>query len=116
MESLAERKLRRKVASYEIHELMKNKRSEEMDSLEEVFDRSTLMIIYRMLNRGTIKNIFGVLRSGKEARIYWGYGKRKETIAIKFFLRPQENSREDVSLMCEEMSDSRTREVTHVLS
>src|SRR5208282_3402517 len=86
MESLAERKLRRKVASYEIHELMKNKRSEEMDSLEEVFDRSTLMIIYRMLNRGTIKSIFGVLRSGKEARIYWGYGRRKETIAIKIFL------------------------------
>jgi RIO kinase 1 len=86
MESLAERKLRRKVAHYEIHELMKEKRSEEMDSLEEVFDRSTLMIIYRMLNRGTIKSIFGVLRSGKEARIYWGYGKRKETIAIKIFL------------------------------
>jgi RIO kinase 1 len=86
MESQAERKLRRKVAHYEIHELMKEKRSEEMDSLEEVFDRSTLMIIYKLLNRGTIKSIFGVLRSGKEARIYWGYGKKKEPIAVKIFL------------------------------
>ncbi len=86
MESLAERKLRRKVAHYEVHELMKVKRSEEMDSLEEVFDRSTLMIVYKLLNRGYIKSIFGVLRSGKEARIYWGRGRKNEAIAIKIFL------------------------------
>jgi RIO kinase 1 len=86
LESLAERKLRRKVASYEVNQLMKEKRSEEMDSLEEVFDRSTLMIVYRLLNRGYIKNIHGVVRSGKEARIYWGTGRRKKPIAIKIFL------------------------------
>ena len=86
MESVAERKLRRRVARYEVQELMKEKRSEEMDSLEEVFDRSTLMIVYRMLNRGYIKSIFGVLRSGKEARIYRGIGRENKPIAIKIFL------------------------------
>jgi RIO kinase 1 len=65
---------------------MKVKRSEEMDSLEEVFDRSTLMIVYKLLNRGYIKNISGVLRSGKEARIYLGKGRRNEAVAIKIFL------------------------------
>jgi RIO kinase 1 len=65
---------------------MKEKRSEEMESLEEVFDRSTLMIVYRMLNRGYLKSIHGVVRSGKEARIYWGHGKRNRPIAIKIFL------------------------------
>lgn len=65
---------------------MKTKRSEELESLEEVFDRSTLMIIYRMLNRGDLKNIFGVLRSGKEARVYWGNGKGNRPVAIKIFL------------------------------
>jgi RIO kinase 1 len=65
---------------------MKEKRSEEMESLEEVFDRSTLMIIYKMLNRGYLKSIFGVLRSGKEARIYWGRGRGNKPIAIKIFL------------------------------
>jgi RIO kinase 1 len=65
---------------------MKEKRSEEMDSLEEVFDRSTLMIVYKMLNRGYLKNIFGVLRSGKEARVYWGHGKGNKPVAIKIFL------------------------------
>jgi RIO kinase 1 len=83
---MAERKLRRKVAHYEIKRLMRKKRSEEMDSLEEVFDRSTLMTVYRMLNRGYIKNINGVVRSGKESRIYWGVGRRNKLVAIKIFL------------------------------
>lgn len=86
MESMAERKLRRRVARYEVKRLMREKRSEEMESLEEVFDRSTLMIVYRMLNRGYIKNIHGVVRSGKESRIYWGSGKRKNPVALKIFL------------------------------
>ncbi len=86
MESMAERKLRRRVAHYEVKRLMREKRSEEMESLEEVFDRSTLMIVYRMLNRGYIKNIHGVVRSGKESRIYWGSGKRKNPVALKIYL------------------------------
>ena len=34
--------------------------------LEEVFDRSTLMVIYDFLNKGTINEIHGVVRAGKE--------------------------------------------------
>ena len=83
---MAERKLRRKVVHYEIKRLMREKRSEEMESLEEVFDRATLMTVYRMLNRGYIKNINGVVRSGKESRIYWGMGRGKKLVAIKIFL------------------------------
>jgi RIO kinase 1 len=86
MESIAERKLRRKVAHYEVKRLMREKRSEEMEALEEVFDKSTLMIVYRMLNRGYIKSINGVVRSGKEARIYWGAGRRNQPVAIKIYL------------------------------
>jgi RIO kinase 1 len=86
MESSAERKLRRRVARYEVQELMKEKRSEEMESLEEVFDKSTLMIVYRMLNRGYVKGIHGVVRSGKEARLYWGTGRRRKPVALKIFL------------------------------
>ncbi len=86
MESLAERKLRRKVSRYEIHRLMREKRSEDLESLEEVFDKSTLMIVYRMLNRGYLKNIHGVVRSGKESRLYWGIGRRNKPVAVKIFL------------------------------
>jgi len=86
LESLAERKLRRKIEQYEIHRLMREKRSEEMESLEEVFDRSTLMIVYRLMNRGYIRKINGVVRSGKESRLYWGVGRRNKPVAIKIFL------------------------------
>jgi RIO kinase 1 len=65
---------------------MREKRSEEMESLEEVFDRSTLMIVYRLLNRGYLQSIHGVVRSGKESRLYWGLGKRNRPVAIKIFL------------------------------
>ena len=86
MESLAERKLQRRIQHYEITRLMREKRSEEMESLEEVFDRSTLMIVYSLLNRGYIKNIMGVVRSGKESRLYCGLGRRRKLVAIKIFL------------------------------
>jgi RIO kinase 1 len=86
LESIAERKLRRKVEQYEVHRLMREKRSEEMESLEEVFDRSTLMIVYSLMNRGYIGKINGVVRSGKESRLYWGVGRRERLVAIKIFL------------------------------
>jgi RIO kinase 1 len=44
------------------------------------------MIVYRLLNRGYIKNINGVVRSGKESRLYWGVGRGKKLVAIKIFL------------------------------
>jgi len=71
---------------YEIHRLMREKRSEELESLEQVFDRSTLMIVYSLMNRGYIKQINGAVRSGKESRLYWGIGDRNRAIAIKIFL------------------------------
>ena len=45
-----DKRLKRKEKSYEITQLMKEKRSEEYEVLEEVFDRSTLMTIYDFLN------------------------------------------------------------------
>jgi len=81
-----ERKLRRKEKMYEIEQLMKEKRSEEYEVLEEVFDRSTLMTIYDLLNKGTIDEIYGVVKAGKEARIYWGKDPNGKELAIKIYL------------------------------
>ncbi len=80
------KKLERKEKTYESKQLMKEKRSEEYEVLEEVFDRSTLMTIYDFMNRGEIKEIYGVVNSGKESRIYWGINSNDEEIAIKIFL------------------------------
>jgi RIO kinase 1 len=61
-------------------------RSSEMAVLEEVFDKSTLMTIYDFMNGGEIREIYGVVDSGKESRIYWGINSAGEEIAIKIFL------------------------------
>ena len=65
---------------------MKRKRSEEYEVLEEVFDRSTLMTIYNFLNKGIIDQIHGVVKAGKEARVYWGKDSEGKELAVKIYL------------------------------
>lgn len=80
------KKLQKRERKYETEQLMKEKRSEEYEVLEEVFDRSTLMIIYDFMNKGTINEIHGVIRAGKESRVYWGKDKQGNELAIKIYL------------------------------
>ena len=82
----AEKRLDRKQKAYEIEALMKNKRSEDYQVIEEVFDRSTLMTIYDLMNKGIIDEIHGVVSAGKEARIYWGKDTQGKELAIKIYL------------------------------
>ncbi|TET26455.1 MAG: serine protein kinase RIO [Candidatus Bathyarchaeum sp.] len=65
---------------------MKNKRSEDYQVFEEVFDRSTLMTIYDFMNKGIIDEIHGVVSAGKEARVYWGKDTKGNELAIKIYL------------------------------
>lgn len=81
-----DKRLARREKRYETEQLLKEKRSEEYEVLEEVFDKSTLMTIYEFLNKGLIDEIHGVVKSGKEARIYWGKDKEGKELAIKIFL------------------------------
>ena len=60
--------------------------SSERAVMEEVFDRSTLMTIYDFLNKRVIDEIYGVVKAGKEARIYWGKDPNKKELAIKIYL------------------------------
>jgi RIO kinase 1 len=82
----AEKKLLRQEKAYETERLMREKRSEEYQVIEEVFDRSTLMTIYDLMNKGVIEEIHGVVSAGKEARIYWGRDSQGKEIAIKIYL------------------------------
>jgi RIO kinase 1 len=81
-----DQRLLKKEKGYETNQLMKEKRSEEYEVLEEVFDRSTLMVIYELMNKGTINEIHGVIRAGKESRVYWGKTKEGKELAIKIYL------------------------------
>jgi RIO kinase 1 len=81
-----EERLRLRQVRYETTRRMREKRSEELEALEQVFDKSTLMVIYHMLDTGKLTKISGAVRSGKEAKIYWGLGPKKKEIAIKIYL------------------------------
>lgn len=81
-----EERLRLRQARYETTRLMRDKRSEELEALEQVFDKSTLMVIYHLLDTGRLAKITGAVRSGKEAKLYCGVGPRKKEVAIKIYL------------------------------
>lgn len=81
-----DKRLNRKQKAFEIESLMKNKRSEDYQVIEEVFDKPTLMVIYDFMNKGKIDEIHGVVNAGKEARIYWGKDPEGNELAIKIYL------------------------------
>jgi len=81
-----DKKLLRREKRYERERLMREKRTEEYEALEEVFDRSTLMTVYKFLNQGTIDQIYGAIGAGKESKLYWGKDREGRELAIKIFL------------------------------
>ncbi len=86
VEGKARERLDRREGFYERTQRMKIKRSEEYDVREEVFDKPTLMTIYRLMNRGVINRLYGVVKSGKEARIYRGVNRDGRELAVKIYL------------------------------
>lgn len=81
-----DKRLDRKQKAFEMESLMKNKRSEDYQVIEEVFDKSTLRVIYDFMNKGIIDEIHGVVNAGKEARVYWGKDNQGRELAIKIYL------------------------------
>jgi RIO kinase 1 len=80
--------------------LKKNKKSN-LVVLEEVFDTSTLKVLYRLFNKGIIDTIFGVISSGKESRVYRGLDADGENIAIKIYLTSSKEFRKGMIIYIE---------------
>ena len=78
--------MERRQRRFETERLMRVKRSEDYGAMEEVFDKPTLMTVYDFFNQGAIQEIFGVIKAGKESRVYGGLGSDGERIAIKIYL------------------------------
>jgi len=60
--------------------------TQERATMEEVFDQSTMMVLYRFLSSGILNELHGVVSSGKEARVYSGRTKTGEERAVKIYL------------------------------
>ena len=80
------KKLREREYRYEREQRYLRKRSELDEVLEEVFDRRTLMTIYELMNRGYIKDFYGVVSAGKESRVYYAKSGKDEDLAVKIYL------------------------------
>jgi RIO kinase 1 len=88
---LMSRKVREKLAHQEKtverrDRMLRHDFSSERAALEEVFDQSTLMVIYQFLNKGVIDEVHGVVSAGKESRVYWGKDREGKELAIKIYL------------------------------
>ena len=87
MSGKARERLARREKAVERRDKMLNRDfSSERATLEEVFDQSTLMVIYRFMNSGVLYEVNGVISSGKEARVYWGKNKEGKDLAVKIYL------------------------------
>ena len=60
--------------------------SSDRATTEEVFDKSTQMLLYKLLTANIVHELNGVVSAGKEARVYWGIDKVKNDLAVKIYL------------------------------
>ena len=56
------------------------------ETVEEVFDSETLLALYEVMRRGVVSKVYGVISSGKEARVYWAKNRKGEDLALKIYL------------------------------
>lgn len=60
--------------------------SNERKTVEEVFDKATNFALNELMARGEISYLNGVVRAGKEARVYWGVASDGSPRAVKIYL------------------------------
>ena len=78
-----ERKIRR-IDSAKDRSRAKEKDSERLKVEENVFDASTLKLLYTIANKGIIKALGGSISTGKEANVFYAEGQEKE-LAVKIY-------------------------------
>jgi len=61
------------------------KRTEEYDYLEGVFDKPTLLTIYKLLNDRIISEFNGAISTGKESKVYHAVAPNGQEFAVKIF-------------------------------
>src|SRR5712691_3852160 len=81
-------KLKKREERYDRERRFRIKSSEDLETLEEVFDKRTLLTILKILNIGKLKEITGVLKAGKESRVYHGLEPQGKEVQSRSSLHP----------------------------
>jgi RIO kinase 1 len=80
------KKIQEKEHQYVKEQELLRRISDDYETLEEVWDRKTLLTLYKIIQRGIIDRVHGTLASGKEARVYAAEDPEGAAIALKVYL------------------------------
>ncbi|HME18857.1 MAG TPA: serine protein kinase RIO [Nitrososphaerales archaeon] len=80
------RKMQERLLRSERENRYLRKDSDQRKSMEEVFDRVTLLAVEELVSRRDLSELYGVVNSGKEARVYYGTGAAGNPVAVKIYL------------------------------
>ena len=86
-------------------------KSKERATVEEVFDQTTRMVVFNLMNSGILYELNGVVSSGKEARVYWGKTKEGRDLAVKIYLTSSAEFKKGMHKYIE--GDPRFKDVKH---
>lgn len=79
-------KMRERLLRFERESRYLRKDSDERKVLEEVFDRSTQLAVEELIARKDLRDLYGVVSAGKEARVYLGEDREGKPVAVKIYL------------------------------
>jgi len=85
-ESGESRKMQERLLRFERESRYLRKDSDQRKVIEEVFDQATLLAVEELISRKDLGDLNGVVRAGKEARVYFGEDKDKKPVAVKIYL------------------------------
>jgi RIO kinase 1 len=80
------RKMEERLLRFERESRYLRKDSDQRKVLEEVFDRVTLLAVEDLIARKDLGDLNGVVRAGKEARVYYGVDRYGGPVAVKIYL------------------------------
>ncbi len=80
------RSLQEKILHSERERRYLRKDSDDRKVMEEVFDQATLLALKELISQRQILQLNGVVRAGKEARVYQGVGPDGKPRAVKIYL------------------------------
>lgn len=64
---------------------IKEKDSNDLKVIESVFDKATVLTIDKLIRKGVLKNIVGIVSTGKEANVYYAKDLENVDLAVKIF-------------------------------
>ena len=91
--------------------MLNHDRSKERATVEEVFDQTTRMVVFDLLNSGILYELNGCVSSGKEAKVYWGTNKECTDLAVKIYLTSSAEFKKGMHKYIE--GDPRFKDVKH---